>query len=127
MPNACCGIITMQFHLFVCKISITPPPVSGGGGGGPYPTSPQMLYTPLTNQWRNGTRLVIVTVKINDSKWRVQYILDRTKVDILINVINFVNRMKDRSTILIDNIRLVIKKVMVRFNNKKISDKTNDK
>lgn len=46
---ACCGLITMQFHVFKCKIEIITPP-SGGGGGGSYPLAPgqiQNFYKPV--------------------------------------------------------------------------------
>lgn len=106
----CCALITAQFGLVCgCKIEVVLP-----GGGGPYPGS-EMLYTPTTTKLNRSTALVIVTVKIKEHTFRKQYVIDREKAEIMVSVREFVNVIKEKIQLKVDNIKEVTKKVIVKL------------
>lgn len=94
MP-ACCGMITMGFSVFKCKIEIvTPKPPPNIGGGGPYVANG--FYIPMTKQLTHTTKLVQITVTYKDKTWKKAYVVDRVKAKIAVRAVDFINAVRHR-------------------------------
>jgi hypothetical protein len=120
MP-ACCGMLTVGFHLFRCKIEVLEPPVvpgGGGGGGGMVVTQPG-IYVP----WKpkpKAPKLVQITVKMsNDKVWRKAYKVSDRQADKFVRVINFVNATTARIAVGVDQIKHASKRVVAIFSRDK--------
>lgn len=116
---ACCAIITAPFGLVCgCIVEPVPPPDNaGGGGGGLYPVLPPLYHTPRGQRVPTiDTRLVTITIKMKDKEvWRRKYVVNKYKGDIVVNVINIINRIKEKTSVGVNNIRQVVRRVSVWF------------
>lgn len=115
---ACCGMITMHFGLFKCKIEVSPP-VTGGGGGGPYP--PHLIHHPARGTPTKGvinyhtprdprvtnSRYIYLTLKMGDKTFEKIFSTDDNKADKIVNMVNIVNKAKKRILITINSIKSV--------------------
>lgn len=112
MP-ACCGLLTLGFSLFRCKIEIFNPPAGGGGGGGWSPSGG--FYVPMTKPITSTTKMVLVTVTIKDKTWRRSYVVDRYKASIVVRAVSIMNAMRDRMSVGADSFRKVTQRVTAIF------------
>jgi hypothetical protein len=115
MP-ACCGMLTMGFGLFVCKIEVIVPPEGGsGGGGGSFAVHPG-IYVPWPKKVSAKTKQVQITVKFKERPaWRRAYVIDSAKADIVVKVINIVNAVSSRVTVGVNQMRHAVKRVTAVF------------
>ena len=114
MP-ACCGLITMGFHVFKCKIEIVTPPPSGGGGAGGGPYVANGFYIPMTKQLTHTTKFVMVTVTYKDKTWKKAYVVDRIRAKIVVSAVNFINAARSRIEIGVSTIKRVQRRVTAAF------------
>lgn len=115
MP-ACCGLITMGFGLFFCKIEVIEPPPEGGSGGGSFATHPGIMV-PFRTKIQQKTKNVQITVKFSKKQaWRRSYVVTTRKADIVVKVINIVNAVTSKLTVGIDRVRQATKRVTAVFN-----------
>lgn len=113
---ACCGMITMHFSLFKCKVEIVEPPTGGGGGGG-FATGPGYYAVPATTS-NLCTKYVIIDIKFTKKyQWRKHYVVDCEKADGIVKVFNFVNTMKSKTRVGIDKIKQSRRAVTAVFKN----------
>lgn len=93
--NACEGLLTMGFHLFHVEVKV----IGHTGGGGPWPAVP--VY-PMANQpqhpayymkWDKAnlvsTKLILVTIKMQDKKWTKQFVVETTRAKLIVKAVNF--------------------------------------
>lgn len=111
---ACCAIITAPFGLACgCEVTPVPPGPNSGGGSVVYMTP---VAFPLSNRVDTDNKLVIITVKHKENiKWRKQYVVDKKKAAIIVSTINFVNVVKEKTSIFVNNLRQVTATVIARF------------
>lgn len=113
MP-ACCGLITMGFGVFFCKVEIIQPPPGNGGGGG-YVTSPG-VYVPWPKKITSSTKMVLITVKFSEDKtWRRSYVVDSVKAAIIVRSVNLINAAVSRMSVGVEAIKQASKRVVARF------------
>lgn len=116
MP-ACCGLLTMGFGLFKCTIEIVVPPIPpSGGGGGPYVANG--YYVPLTRPLTHTTKLVLVTVTMNNHTWKKSYVVDRTRAKVAVAIVNMINSVRGKITIGVDSLRKAARSVVASFSNR---------
>lgn len=113
--SACCGLLLAGLGSFSCFVGITPPP-SGGGGGGSYPVHPS-LYVPWPNSVRKkaGTRVIVVTVKMNDKKFTKNYLIPEKRTKLAVEVINILNHTTTALSVGVNSIQRVARKVKAVF------------
>jgi hypothetical protein len=111
--DACCALITAQFSL-VCGCSINI--VVKDAGGGPYQIP--AYYTPINQKIDVNTRMVMITVSTRTNSWKKMYVVDRQKAAILIEIIGFINAVKDRTSIAVHGLRQTVRKVTAWLVNK---------
>lgn len=112
--NACCGLITMGFHVFKCTIEVFTPPTAGGGGGS-YVVEPG-IYVPWPKKITKKTRMVQITVKYREQHtWRRSYILQGIKASIIIRIVDVVNTASSKLNVGINKLRLAKKRVTAVF------------
>lgn len=111
---ACCAIITAPFGLSCgCEVTPVPPGPNSGGGSVVYMTP---VAFPLSNRVDTSNKLVIITVRHNDKiKWKKQYVVDKKKAAIAVTTINFINVVKEKTSIFVNNVRQVTASVVARF------------
>jgi hypothetical protein len=116
MP-ACCGLLTMGFGLFKCKIEIINPPIiPGGGGGGIGTVSGLNIQRP--SYIPRKTKVVQITVNFTkDSIWRKSYIIGERKADIFVKVFNIVNSITSKITITVKKLQSATRKITAVFKN----------
>lgn len=114
---ACCYLLTAPFGL-ACGCEITPvPPNVGTGGSTPVYLTP--LVVPLGQRIDTNTRLVILTIKHRENlKWKKEYIISKRKAAILVEVLNFVNAVKDKTAITVSNLKQAALRVIAKVRNK---------
>lgn len=121
---ACCGMITMQFHLFKCKIEIITPPVSGGGGGsyplGPgqiqnfyKPVNPDKFYTPRKPLYQT----IILRVTIDGKTTVREYKTFPVIAKAIANIINITNVVFDSINVRVQTIKTKFKDLVVGIKN----------
>ena len=121
MP-ACCGLITMGFGVFRCKIEIVDPPNPpvGGGGGGHVPVGGHFgqrgHHVPLTRPLTHTSKLIVVSVKYKDHTWRKTYTVDKVRAKIAIRLVNVINKIKDKITVGVESLHRVTQRVTAIFN-----------
>lgn len=116
MP-ACCGLITMGFGVFKCKIEIvTPIPPPNIGGGGPYVANG--FYIPMTKQLTHTTKFVMVTVTYKEHTWKKAYVVDRIRAKIAVKVVDFINATRKRIDVGVSAIKRARHYVTAAFTNK---------
>lgn len=117
MP-ACCGMITMGFHVFKCKIEVVPPPIRppNTGGGGPYVANG--FYIPMTKQLTHTTKMVLITVTYKDRTWKKAYVVDRIRATVAVKAVNFLNAVKKKIEIGVGALRRVKHQVTAAFRDK---------
>ena len=117
MP-ACCGLITMGFHVFKCKIEIVNPPIRPPniGGGGPYVANG--FYIPMTKQLTHTTKFVMVTVTYKDKTWKKAYVVDRIRAKIVVKAVDFINAARSRIEIGASAFKRVQRQVTAVFRDK---------
>lgn len=110
-------MLTMDFHVFGVDISVVPitSHLGGGGGGSVYNTS-HGFYVPLNKKMSESTKLVLITVKTKDKAWRKSYVVSRTKGDLIVKAINFVDKVKKTVNVGITAVTKVPKKVIAMLN-----------
>lgn len=93
--GACCGLLTMGFSVFKCNIEIVPPYVRRRAvSGGSVPVG--SFYIPVTKPITYDSRVVIVTVKVKENTWKKAYVVDKSKADIIVRVINVITTIKTK-------------------------------
>ena len=116
MP-ACCGMITMGFHVFKCKIEVVPPPVRPPNiGGGPYVANG--FYIPMTKQLTHTTKMVLITVTYKDRTWKKAYVVDRVRAAIVVKAVDFFNAARKKIEIGVSALRRVKHQVTAAFRDK---------
>lgn len=122
---ACCGLLTMGFGVFACKIQVLPPISPGiGGGGGSFAVHPEVYrpYSPKTSPKRSIIRerkTVKVSVKYRRQVWNASFSVSIDNADIIVKAINVATHAQQKYRILVD----AISKRMSRSAN---SDKSKD-
>ena len=111
---ACCALLTANFGLNCgCSIEVVIPPPINTGGGGPVGG----FFVPFPKKLEQRTRLVLVTVKFSrEMAWRRSYVVDVSRSDMIVKVINIVNSFKDGLSVGVDKIRTAGHTVMAIFN-----------
>ncbi len=113
MP-ACCGLITMGFGVFFCKIEVFEPPI-GGGGGGSFAVEPG-IYVPWPKAPGKRAKTVLVTVKFAENKtWRKAYTLDENKANGLVRAIDFTNATARRLSVGVQGLKRAARRVSAVF------------
>ncbi len=109
---ACCALLTAGFGTgLVCGCKFQVEIVTGGG---PYIAAP--YFSPIGQKLDQETRLVLIRVVYdNEIRWRKQYIIDKPKADILVEIIGFINAIKDKTSILVQNLKQTTAKVIATF------------
>ena len=113
MP-ACCGLLTMGFGVFKCKIEVITPPSGGGGGGGGYYPHPG-FYVPYNRPVTDTTKIIVVTVKLKKQTWSKSYVVDEERAAITIKIINLLNSTRKYLQIGADAISVLRRKVTAAF------------
>lgn len=111
------------FAIHFIGIRITAQVVTGGSGGGPYTFLQRGpgYYTLDPRYLSKSTRYITVKVEFKEgAKWRKDYVIDIDKLDVVIKIFNWVNRLKDRINVGVEHIRKAGNKVSAMF---KRSDK----
>jgi len=112
---ACCGMITMGFHLFRCTIEVIPPPRPGGGGGGKYHVN---YHTPRQYSPKLKDHNIRITVQFKDgNKWSTMYRVSKKRADLIVKVTNIVNIIKDKINVGVDSFKRVTKTITTNFKN----------
>lgn len=111
---ACCGLLTMGFGVFFCKIEVTP--VVGGGGGGSYSNHPNIYQTVKGQNRKRKTKTVQIVVKFGPKRvWRHSYNVDEQKASLTVKVIDMIHVAGSKFNIGIDHIQHAAKKVTAVF------------
>lgn len=112
---ACCGLITMGFHVFKCTIEVFTPPTPSDGGGGSYAVEPG-IYVPWPKKITKKTRMVQITVKYREQHtWRCSYILQGIRASIIVRIVDVVNAASSKLSVGIDKLRHAKKRVTAIF------------
>lgn len=119
--NACEGLLTMGFHLFHVEVKV----IGHTGGGGPWPSVP--VY-PMANQkthpayylkWDKhnlvSTKLVIVTVKVQDKKWTKQFVVETTRAKLIVKAVNMTQKTINNVLAYANNIGRATKRAIAKF------------
>jgi len=125
--SACCGLITMQFHVFKCKIEVIVP---SGGGGGSYPLAPgqiQNFFKPVNPGKFHIPRdtlqqTIIVKITMNGKVTTKEYKTYPVVAKIIAKIINIKDVTRDAVKIRVDYIKNKFDNVIAiikRINNKK--------
>jgi hypothetical protein len=109
------AIILAKFHLTTILSVIVTPPVGSGGGGGWSPNGG--FYVPLPKSMKQQTRMVLITVKINEENtWRRSYVIHtEAAAKVVIKMINFADGIKSKILIGVDQIKTAGKRVTAIF------------
>lgn len=108
MP-ACCGMLTMGFHVFKCTIEITPIPIPSSGGGGHHV---QVRNVPLDlHKQRN----VTITVTLKGKTWKHTNMVTERKATIIVKAINIVNRARRTVSAVASNVARVGRSISAIF------------
>lgn len=114
MNSACCGLITMGFHVFKCTIEVVAPPAVGGGGGS-YVVEPG-IYVPWPKKITKKTRMVQITVKYREQHtWRRSYILQGIRASMIVRIVDVVNAASSKLSVGIDKLKHAKKRVTAIF------------
>lgn len=107
---ACCGMITMGFHLFKCTIEVLPP-VSGGGGS--QPSSPEYLI-PYKFNARDYT--VKITVQFKDGKKTTKsYKVTKKRADLYVKIANWSLSVQQKVQVGVQSFKRVAKTITTSF------------
>lgn len=109
MP-ACCGLITMGFGLFRCRIEIHDNPATHGGG-----TPVTGFYVPMTKPITTNTKMVLVTVRLGQKTWRKSYVVDRFKASVIVRVVGLISTIKQKIIVGVDSIHRASQRVTAIF------------
>lgn len=114
--SACCSILSANFGLncgCTVEVVIPPPPIfTGGSGGGPV----SGFFVPLPLKMKQQTRMVLVTVKFSqDNAWRRSYVVDVSRADMVVKIINLINTSRDKLSIGINQIKTIGRAVTAIF------------
>lgn len=129
-------IIGNIFNLGFIKVivggsPIIPPvvPPVGGGGGGSRPLAPgeiQNFYKPVEEQplYKADDRKypVVIKITIRGKTTEKYYLVSRKRSDIIVTVLNVVNRIRDRIKIVVTDIRSGPKRIVAFVRNFRKSD-----
>lgn len=99
---ACCGLLTLGFSVFKCKIDIIPPPFVGGGGGS-FPVH-EGIYVPWKPKTVRNKGQIQITVKIKEHTWRRSYNISSKYAHTLIRISNFKDSAKTKIKLAVTNI-----------------------
>ena len=102
--------ITSFFHLITVEVSPIPPIIGGGGTtAGPLPYGP---FQPYYDEHR---RLVRITIHLGGKMWVEEYIVTLHRADVIVNIINLINKWKIRGQINIFALRNSIVRVSAQI------------
>ena len=109
---ACCGMITLQFHVFKCTIAVIP----GAPIGGSTPVTQGGFYVPFPKKMTQTTKQVLITVKFSrDHVWRKAYVVDNYKADIIVKIFNIINTITNNFNVGVNTIKHKYKQVTAIF------------
>jgi len=108
---ACCALLTANFGLICgCQIVVV---VEEAKGGGPFHIP--AYFTPIGQKIDTNTRMVMITVTTREHQWKKMYVVDRKKAAILIEIIGFINTIKDKTSIAVHGLKQAVRTVTAWF------------